>query len=125
MGDFEEPHENVVRTLLLMTICLCISRLMNILQGTKVGNSPSRDQATEMCCMVGKICAAHSGGGGGGGLVYGNWPSTAPKAGHVTDLRLILCVPPPHTAVLAWVKDTFPRRPSGGLRPMKLGSWAP
>ena len=38
------------------------------------------------------------GGGGGGGLVYGNWPSTAPKAGHVTDLRLTLCAPPQESA---------------------------
>ena len=25
--------------------------------------------------------------------MYSNWPSTAPKAGHRTDLRLTLCAP--------------------------------
>ena len=44
--------------------------------------------------------AAH---GGGGGLVYRNWPSTAPKAGHGTVLRLTVCAPPHTYFVATWV----------------------
>ena len=51
------------------------------------------------------------GGGGGGGLVYGNWLSTAPKAGHGTDLRLTFCAPPHAYSLATWVYDTLPGRP--------------
>ena len=61
---------------------------------------------------------AGGGGGRGGGPVYGNWPSTAPKAGHGTDLRLTLCAPPHAYSVAPWVYHTLPGRPSGILCPM-------
>ena len=50
--------------------------------------------------------------------MYGNWPSTAPKAGHGTDLRLTLCAPPHAYFVAARVYDTLPGRPSGILCPL-------
>ena len=52
--------------------------------------------------------------------MYGNWPSTAPKAGHVTDLGLTLSAPPHAYCVPIWVYDTLPGRPSGILCPMRL-----
>ena len=50
--------------------------------------------------------------------MYGNWPSTAPKAGHGTDLRLTLCAPPHTYSVVPWVNDTLSGRPSGVVCPM-------
>ena len=52
--------------------------------------------------------------------MYGNWPSTAPKAGHGTDLRLTLCAPPHAYSVVPWVNDTLSGRPSGVVCPMRL-----
>ena len=50
--------------------------------------------------------------------MYGNRPSTAPKAGHATDPRLILCAPPLAYSVAPWVYDTLSGRPSGITCPM-------
>ena len=57
--------------------------------------------------------------------MYGNWPSTAPKAGHVTDLQLTLCAPPHAYSVATWVYDTLPGRPSGILCPMRVSPRRP
>ena len=49
--------------------------------------------------------------------MYGERPSTASKAGHGTDLRLILCAPPLAYSDVSWVKDAIPGRPSGQIAP--------
>ena len=57
--------------------------------------------------------------------MYGNRPSTAPKPGHVTDLRLTLCAPPHAYSVATWVYDTLPGRPAGTTCPMFLSPRRP
>ena len=52
--------------------------------------------------------------------MHGERLSTASRAGHRTDLRLILCTPPLAYSAVSWVNYAISGRPSGQLRPTTL-----